>query len=135
VDAAGSQLSLRRPLIVTGYVLQRAHGNLSSKLLQFSGVRYVYSVETDWTADTVPCGGGLEYFHRSSASRKRRQKRNPVPRGIFNWVILFLRDINTGTWISKLGESQMRQQSMIVSSAGFRYKSDCSVKAQKQLYK
>jgi hypothetical protein len=26
-----------------------------------------------------PCGGGLEYLHRSPASRKRRQKGNPVP--------------------------------------------------------
>jgi hypothetical protein len=29
-----------------------------------------------------PCGGGIEYFHRSPASRKRRQKGNSVP-----WVI------------------------------------------------
>jgi hypothetical protein len=28
------------------------------------------------------CGGGLEYLHRSSASRKRRQKWSPVPGGI-----------------------------------------------------
>jgi hypothetical protein len=26
-----------------------------------------------------------------------------------NWATLFLGDINTGTWPSKLGESQMRQ--------------------------
>jgi hypothetical protein len=26
-----------------------------------------------------PCGDGLEYLHRSLASRKRRQKGNPVP--------------------------------------------------------
>jgi hypothetical protein len=26
-----------------------------------------------------PCGGGLEYLHRNPASRKRRQKGNPVP--------------------------------------------------------
>jgi hypothetical protein len=29
-----------------------------------------------------PCGGGLEYLHRSPASRKRRCERNPVPGGI-----------------------------------------------------
>jgi hypothetical protein len=29
-----------------------------------------------------PCGGGLEYLHCSSASRKRRPKGNPVPGGI-----------------------------------------------------
>jgi hypothetical protein len=28
------------------------------------------------------CGGGIEYLHRIPASRKRRQKRNPVPGGI-----------------------------------------------------
>jgi hypothetical protein len=27
----------------------------------------------------------------------------------YNWATLFLGDINTGTWPSKLGESQMRQ--------------------------
>jgi hypothetical protein len=30
----------------------------------------------------APCGGGLEYLHRSPASRKRRRKGNPVPGGI-----------------------------------------------------
>jgi hypothetical protein len=29
-----------------------------------------------------PCGGGLEYLHRSPASRKRRQNGNRVPMGI-----------------------------------------------------
>jgi hypothetical protein len=45
----------------------------------------------------------------------------------YNWITLFLGDINTGTWPSRLGESQM-------SSAGLRPKSHCSGKAQKQLY-
>jgi hypothetical protein len=54
-----------------------------------------------------PCGGGLEYLHRSPASRKRQQKGTQC-RG-FNWATLFLGDINTGTWPSKLGESQIRQ--------------------------
>jgi hypothetical protein len=38
-----------------------------------------------------PCGGGLEYRHRSLASRKRRQKGNPFPGGIavppYSWGI------------------------------------------------
>jgi hypothetical protein len=42
------------------------------------------------------CGGGLEYLHRIPASRKRRRKRNPLPRGC-NWATLFLRNINNGT--------------------------------------
>jgi hypothetical protein len=45
---------------------------------------------------------GLEYVHRSPASRKRRRKRNPVPGGITgppcSWG-----DIKTGTWPSRLG--------------------------------
>jgi hypothetical protein len=32
--------------------------------------------------DQVPCGGGVEYLHRSPASRRRRRKGNPVPGGI-----------------------------------------------------
>jgi hypothetical protein len=30
----------------------------------------------------VPCGGGLEYLHRSPARRKRRRKGNPPSGGI-----------------------------------------------------
>jgi hypothetical protein len=30
----------------------------------------------------LPCGGALEYLHRSPASRRRRRKGNPVPGGI-----------------------------------------------------
>jgi hypothetical protein len=29
-----------------------------------------------------PCGGGLEYLHRSPTSRRRRRNGNPVPGGI-----------------------------------------------------
>jgi hypothetical protein len=35
-------------------------------------------------------------------------EREPSARG-YNWATLFLGDINTGTWPSRLGESQMRQ--------------------------
>jgi hypothetical protein len=49
-----------------------------------------------------PCGRGLEYLHRSTASRGRRRKGNPVPGGITappcRWG-----DINTWTWSSRLG--------------------------------
>jgi hypothetical protein len=52
---------------------------------------------------------GLEYLHRCPASRKRRHKGNQVPGGITgppcSWG-----DINTGTWPSRLGESQIRQK-------------------------
>jgi hypothetical protein len=56
----------------------------------------------------APCGGGLEYLHRCPASRKRRQKGELSARW-YNWATLFLGDINTGTWLSRLRESQMRQ--------------------------
>jgi hypothetical protein len=49
-----------------------------------------------------PCGGGFEYLHRSPVSRRRRWKGSPVPAG-YNRVTLFQRDINMGTWPSRLG--------------------------------
>jgi hypothetical protein len=45
---------------------------------------------------SCPSGGGLDYLHRGPASHKRRQKGNPVPRR-YNWAILFLEAVNTGT--------------------------------------
>jgi hypothetical protein len=41
----------------------------------------VHSYNT-WNIQILPCGGGVEYPHRSSASRRRRRKGNPVPGGI-----------------------------------------------------
>jgi hypothetical protein len=38
----------------------------------------------------IPCEGVFEYLHRSPASRRRRRKVNPVPRGVTG--PLFLRD-------------------------------------------
>jgi hypothetical protein len=42
-----------------------------------------------------PCGGGLEYLHRSAANRKETMKRELSAR-VYNWATLFLGDINTG---------------------------------------
>jgi hypothetical protein len=64
----------------------------------------------DFDIDQV--GGGLEYLHRSYASCKRRVLKDDVKLTQcpgYNWATLFLGDINTGTWPSRLGESQMRQ--------------------------
>jgi hypothetical protein len=44
---------------------------INLKLFQFSNIR-----------GNTPCGGGLEYLHRKRASRKRRQKGDPILRGI-----------------------------------------------------
>jgi hypothetical protein len=49
-----------------------------------------------------PCVGGFEYFHRSPASRRRRRKGDRVLVG-YNWITLFLWNINTRTWPSRLG--------------------------------
>jgi hypothetical protein len=41
--------------------------------------------------DLIPPGGGVEYLHRSLASRRRRRKGNPAPRGItgqsYSWGV------------------------------------------------
>jgi hypothetical protein len=80
---------------------------------------------------TTPCGGGSEYLHRSPCESLEATKKEPSTRG-YNWATLFLGDINTGTWPSRLGESQLRRWNMAVSSVGLRHESDCSGKAQKQ---
>jgi hypothetical protein len=49
---------------------------------------------------------GVEYLHRSPASRRRRRKRNPVP-GRCNRANLFLEDINMVPWPSSLRESRI----------------------------
>jgi hypothetical protein len=53
-------------------------------------------------------GGGTEYLHHSPASSKMRRKGNQVSARAYNWATLFLENMNTGTWPSSLGESQMR---------------------------
>jgi hypothetical protein len=75
------------------------------------------------TRTTNSCGGGLEYLHSSPASRKRRHETEPNARE-HNWATLLLGDINTGTWPSRLGESQTREQDMVTSSAGLGPESD-----------
>jgi hypothetical protein len=44
-----------------------------------------------------PCGGGVQYLHRSPASRRRRRKGNPVPGGIIGLPCSW------GIWIRGLG--------------------------------
>jgi DNA-binding Lrp family transcriptional regulator len=48
---------------------------------------YTWSVQRGYKEDKLsnnsyPCGGGVEYPHRSPASGRRRRKGNPVPGGI-----------------------------------------------------
>jgi hypothetical protein len=42
-------------------------------------VRYI--IWKNFSLNSDPCGGGLEYLHRNPVSRKGRQKGNPVPGG------------------------------------------------------
>jgi hypothetical protein len=43
-----------------------------------------------------------------------------------NWATLFLGDINMGTWPFGSGESQMRQEYMVMGPAGLFPASDCT---------
>jgi hypothetical protein len=73
----------------------------------------------------APCGGGLEYLHRSSASRKRWQKGNPVPGGITG-ATLFLGEIHTGT-CPQVGEVwNLRHLNVVMSPTGNRPEKDCA---------
>jgi hypothetical protein len=53
-----------------------------------------------------PCGDGLEYLHRSPASRKRQQKGNPVPGPPCSFEI-YIRGPDPPGWSSLRWESKM----------------------------
>jgi hypothetical protein len=53
----------------------------------------------------------------------------------YNRATLFLGDINTRTWPSRLGESQIRDsKNVVMSPAGLGPENDCAGEAQKKLY-
>jgi hypothetical protein len=56
-----------------------------------------------------PCGGGLEYPHRSPASRRRRRKENPVPGGITG------PPCHWGTWIQRPGPPSWRLDARLMT--------------------
>jgi hypothetical protein len=49
-----------------------------------------------------PSGDELKFLRCCPASRRRRQKVNPVPMR-YNWATLSLVNVNTWTWCSRLG--------------------------------
>jgi hypothetical protein len=51
----------------------------------------------------------------------------------YNWATLFLGEINTGTWPSKLGDSQKQRQNMLMGPVGFRSEKGCADDAQQKL--
>jgi hypothetical protein len=81
----------------------------------------------DWGEIRERCSLDESTLHRDNFLRMNLINKDVVIRAGANII-------NTGTWPSRLGESQMRQKNMAVSSAGLRPKSDCSGKTQKQLY-
>jgi hypothetical protein len=52
------------------------------------------------------------YWGNIKNKRPEATKREPRAWG-YNWATLFLGDINTGIWNSRLGESRMRQRHMV----------------------
>jgi hypothetical protein len=73
------------------------------------------------------CGGGLEYLHSSPASRKRRQKGNPVPGVYLGHPVP--RGCKYGDLALQVGGVSNETVKYGLSSAGLRPKSDCSGKA------
>jgi hypothetical protein len=80
----------------------------SCSLLGMTGCLCRRSAQTIFS---ILCGGGVEYLHCRPASCRRQQKGNPMPGDITgppcSWG-----DINTGTWPSRLGESQIWDSKM-----------------------
>jgi hypothetical protein len=77
----------------------------------------------------------VEYLHSSPGSHKSRQQGNPLP-GIYSWTILFPGDINSGTCLSRLWESQIRESKIwlraprnsdLIMAALVRTSSNCKV--------
>jgi hypothetical protein len=74
------------------------------------GILYLDSLEvpTNFVILTrIALVEAVRTLHRRPGSRKER-RREPRAQW-YNWAKLFLGDINTGTWPSRLGESEMRQ--------------------------
>jgi hypothetical protein len=76
------------------------------------------------------CGGGVEY--RSNANRRGDEK-EPSAWG-YNWATLFLGDINTGTWLSRLGsiESEndcaVEDQQLLQTTGPFYHQRNCYIR-------
>jgi hypothetical protein len=72
-------------------------------------VMNVYIFRTNPVARAFnPVWRRVEYLHRSPCeSQEATQREHSAWR--YNWATIFPGDINTGTWPSKLWESQMRQ--------------------------
>jgi hypothetical protein len=92
--------------------------------------RWVPDTKRTWPTDSR----WHNFSYREVSQSWEAKKRQPSARG-YNWATQFLGYLNTETWPSRIGESKTRQQNMVVSSAGLGPESDCSGKAQRQLYK
>jgi hypothetical protein len=70
----------------------------------YCGIRHLYASSSYdvccylmWRRDRIPSPYPCESYEAT--------EREPSAR-VYNWATLFLGDINTGTWPSRLGESQ-----------------------------
>jgi hypothetical protein len=64
-------------------VHRRVHGyRIPVTNRRFHGHGYAILEEKIDQNGAIPCGGAVEYLHRSPASRKSRRKGSPVPWGI-----------------------------------------------------
>jgi hypothetical protein len=52
--------------------------------------------------------------------------------GRYNWATLFMGDLNTGAWRSRLGVSEIETINMVLSPAGLRPERDCAGESQQQ---
>jgi hypothetical protein len=84
-------------------------------------------------AETIPCGGGFEYLHRSPASRRRQPKGNPVPGGItgFHPVPGGYKHEDLALQVGRI--SNMRQQNMVMSPSKLGPENDYTYEDQQQL--
>jgi hypothetical protein len=84
---------------------------LLETLFSTRSVQRGYKVESWGDPIGSPCGCGVEYLHRSPASRRWWRKGEPSVL-VYNRVCLFLGVINTGTLPSRLGESRIWDNKM-----------------------
>jgi hypothetical protein len=65
-------------------------------------INSLYNLKIEQYKYKAPCGGGIEYLHRSPWESKKAMKREPSVWG-YNWATLSLWDINSETWSYRLG--------------------------------
>jgi hypothetical protein len=65
-----------------GSCVTMQYGRCKEMFFSVLSVQRLYHEDQRDKTEYSPCGGGVEYFHRNPASRRRRWKGNPEPWGI-----------------------------------------------------